>query len=299
MTETSAEPDEHQRALRESEATLATHPAVREFHDVLALRRILDVWHLNWGELTRLLEAVATTEQLGMELVQNLRAPLVRDATHQVTTQRLHNYVAGTMSVVDHVRRLMKGRSGTTADEYERRRVEVTADNIIPFVQDLRNFILHRTVPGFAARVSLGDGEQQPAMRTELGLDRSQLLEWGGWKARSRAFLSGQADLLELRPIIARHGQLIGGLNGWLLTRLAKDNEPGLQEANILVAERNRLLMGTDDADAAKRLTQLWTELPGESGSLSIDDLMARIKEAISGGEAPGATHHAAGAPPE
>ena len=96
---------------------------------------MLDVWHLNWGELLVLLAAAATNEQLAVELVQNLHASNVREEFHKVTTQRLHNYVAATMAVVDHVRRLMRERSGPIADEFNRRKKLVIVDPVVPFIQ--------------------------------------------------------------------------------------------------------------------------------------------------------------------
>lgn len=276
----------HQRALDEAEQRVASHPAVQQFYELLALRRMLDVWHLNWGELLALLAAAATNEHLAVELVQNVHAPNVRDQFHKVTTQRLHNYVAATMAVVDHVRRLMRDRIGPIADEFSRRKEEVIADPVVPFIQDLRNFTLHRTVPGFSHRLSFsGVNTPDQTMRSELGLDRTQLLEWKGWTQPSRAFLEAQEELVELRPLILSHGRLIGQLNGWLLNSLATDNEPGLEEANKLVAERNHILMGVDDDDLAQRMTEFWTEIRSSATPLSTDEMMERMRTAI--GDAP------------
>jgi hypothetical protein len=79
------EDEMHQHAFDEAERRVASHPAVQQFYELLALRRMLDVWHLNWGQLLMLLEAAATNEQLAVELVQNVHAPSVRDRLARLT----------------------------------------------------------------------------------------------------------------------------------------------------------------------------------------------------------------------
>ena len=118
-------------------------------------------------------------------------------------------------------------------------------------------------------------------MRSEVGLDRTQLLEWEGWTKRSRTFLEAQDELVELRPLILRHGELIGTLNGWLLNELANENEPGLKEANKLVVERDRILIGSDDDELATWMTELWTELRSSSAPKSTDAMIERMRSAM------------------
>ncbi|HEY3947357.1 MAG TPA: hypothetical protein VGL78_19180 [Solirubrobacteraceae bacterium] len=74
-------------------------------------------------------------------------------------TQRLHNYVAGTMTLVDHSRRLLRGRSGAVVDEFGAKLASVVENPEILFVRDLRNFMLHGSLPLIAHRLRLRGGE--------------------------------------------------------------------------------------------------------------------------------------------
>ena len=107
-----------------------------------SLSRSVPVFLPNWREILALLDRAANDGALAMELVQNVRAPTVREQFRAQTIQRLHNYVAGTATLIDHSRRLMKGRSGTIVSEFETMKTSLEQNPEVPFVKDLRNFTL-------------------------------------------------------------------------------------------------------------------------------------------------------------
>src|ERR1700678_3235248 len=89
--------------LREAERRIERHPGYQEYLLCLAFERSLTaVFIPNWKELLVLLDQVATDPSLALEMVQNVRPPDVREKFQSDTTQRLHNYVAGTMTLVEH-----------------------------------------------------------------------------------------------------------------------------------------------------------------------------------------------------
>jgi len=274
-------------ALRRAERRVFEHPAAREYRELEALRRMLSAVFLpNLAELLALVDAAATNEKLGAELVQNVRRPDVRERFQDQTTQRLHNYVAGAMTIVDHVRRLMKGRTGPTAVEFAKRKDSVAQRPEIPFVQDLRNFTLHRTLPLFSYQFSVHDVNTS-LQRTEcvVGLTVSQLLEGDGWSSASKAFLRSQPETFELRPIVRSHGRLIAELNGWLHNELAKDNAAGIHDLNRLVEERNAVLIG-GDVERARRFTTAWTAQRENAQSISREEFLQVLRDS----DAPDAT---------
>lgn len=99
----------------------------------------------NSWELSQLLTAAAENEKLAVELMQNVHEPTVADAFRGATSRALHSYLASSATVIDHARRLMRGRKGPLAEEYERRRKEAVKNLELLFVQDLRSFALHRS----------------------------------------------------------------------------------------------------------------------------------------------------------
>lgn len=141
------------------------------------------------------------------------------------TIQKLHNYAAATMTLVDHSRRLTRDRLSPAANDHRRRKSEVLANAELPFVQDLRNFMLHRTLPSLGHSVSIQNANlRSQTMVSEFQLSCLDLLEWDGWTAASCSFLEDHGPTLNLRPVIFRHGSLVADLNGSLLAALMSEN---------------------------------------------------------------------------
>ena len=255
-----------ERDLREQVEALGRqirkHPGHEEHRELGAFERsITAVFLPNLRELLELLERASNDPDLAIELIQNLREPVVRQAFHTDVTQRLHNYLASVASLVDHVRNLMRGREGAIAEEFERRKTILLANPEVPFVKDLRNYTLHRNLPDLGHTVSMTNvNTPQATMMSELELGVPDLLEWDGWTAPSRKYLESSAPSLQLRPVVKRHGDSMLRLNAWLHHELAKANESALEEVNELIIDQNTLLSG-GDRDAGRR----------KSGWLNVD----------------------------
>jgi hypothetical protein len=210
-------------------------------------------------ELLTLLEQAATDEQLAIELVQNVRPPIVRERFQALVTQRLHNYLASTTSLVDHVRRVMRGRSDPLAEEYERRKAALRQHPEVDFMVGLRNFTLHRALPLVGHMLSIQNvNTPGQSMASEVQLSVAELLDWKGWSMGSRTYVKGQGDGVVLRAVVRLHGELIASFNVWLHTQLVTENAGGIEELNRLVVARNAELIG-GDVELAKRVTDEWT----------------------------------------
>jgi hypothetical protein len=220
-----------------------------------------------------LLQGASTNSELAFELIQNVREPTVRDQFQNQTTQRLHNYVAATMTLVDHSRRLLRGHKDDISKEFGVRLATALANPQIPLIQDLRNFMLHRSLPQLMHSLSMTNvNTPQARMDSQVQLSTDELLEFKRWSPGSKAFLVAQAPALSLLPLITNHGQVVLTLNNWLFNALAADNATALVEVNELVVARNAVLTG-GSIEQARELTERgpsrWLDLPTpDPGSL-------------------------------
>jgi hypothetical protein len=145
----------------------------------------------------------------------------------------------------------MRGRSGEIADEFERRKGVVLADPDVRFVFELRHYTVHRALPLIGHRFTERAGE---GLESEVQLDVVTLRDWDRWSNVSQHFLAQSVDLIPLRPLIRKHGELVGELNVWLHNALTALNAPRLSEVNQLVLARNTILVG-GDPELGKRIT--------------------------------------------
>jgi hypothetical protein len=136
--------EEHASALEAGEQRIVEHPGFveKELCDGLA-RTIYAVLIPNRDALLGLLERAASDVELAVELFQNVRRPVARTRFEGAVMRALHNYVASASALVEHTRRIMRGRSGQTVDQFERRKGEVIANPEVPFIQGLRNYLFH------------------------------------------------------------------------------------------------------------------------------------------------------------
>ncbi len=216
----------------------------------------MEVFQPNLNELMRLLDSAAGDFFLATELVQNVHNDAVRRRFVAETTQRLHNYLASTMSLVEHARRLMRGRTGAVATEFRRRKSELLDHAEVPFMMNLRVYTQHRALPLLAHSLSMFNvNSPDSKFESEVELSVAELSEWDGWSSASRGFLRAQGEVVVLRPIIREHGELVFALNLWLHGALSEENAQALEEANSLVVERNAILVGSS-FDEAKALTE-------------------------------------------
>jgi hypothetical protein len=270
--------EEFSAALEAAQRQIVEHAGYleKQLYDGIA-RTVYAVLMPNRDELLGLLDRAASDANLAVELFQNVRRPVVRTQFEGAVMRGLHNYVASAMTLVDHTRRVMRDRSGPIVEEFERRKQEVVANPEVPFIQGLRNFVLHHSLPFVGHEVRL---QPQPNViaTSEIQLSVRELVQWEGWSASTRAFIESHGQALTLRPIIRRHSELVVDLNLWLYGQLADENVDALAEVNELVVQRNAILGGLD-MEEARSVTEEWTrrrEDPAPSDPVDVQSLMGR-----------------------
>jgi hypothetical protein len=224
----------------------------KELYDGLA-RTMYAVFVPNRDELIALLDRAKSDPDLAIELFQNMWRPSVRMQFEGVVMRALHNYVASAMALVEHTRRIMRDRSGPIVNEFERRKLALLENPEIQFIQNLRNYVLHRSLPFIGHQVRI-----QPApgidATSEIRLSTRELRASDKWSAAARRLIDSNEDEMELRPIVDVHAALVIDLNEWLIEALSRANSGALAEVNRLVDESNAILCGVD-IDEARQIT--------------------------------------------
>jgi hypothetical protein len=263
-------------ALVAAQRRIVEHPGYleKQLCDGIA-RTVYAVLVPNRDALLALLDRAASDADLAVELFQNVRRPVVRTRFEGAVMRGLHNYVASAMTLVEHTRRVMRDRSGPIVEPFERRKQEVVANPEVRFIQGLRNYVLHHSLPFVGHEVRL---QPQPNViaTSEIQLSVRELAQWGGWSATTRAFIESHGEALTLRPIVRRHSEPVIELNLWLYGQLADANADALAGVNELVVQRNAILAGLD-MEEARRVTTEWTrrrEDPAPSDPVDVQSLM-------------------------
>lgn len=199
-------------AFEAARARLANHPDAKRHSAATSLAESLDVFHRNSRDIVALLEASAS-EELGFELVQNVRPPVVRDEFMARLAQALHNFLASSQSLLDHCRISLKHVPSASKAALTSHLSTFASTPDAAFVKDLRNFTLHQAIPPLMHHISMNRNEEDSFETVSTSaFPTAALVQRHNWRAESREVLEESPDHLPILPIIQRFVPALGSL---------------------------------------------------------------------------------------
>lgn len=222
--------DEIDEAIREIEAT--------EGWRVQSYMRSLDasysVFLGSHKELERYLHAMARPE-VAITLWGDDENKLLRQYNLQVL-RLLHNYLASVKSLVEHTRIVSrKLYSGTPFwREYDEKvKTTFTDRPLARFVQDFRNYILHKGLPATNTRFSLDREPDSSDFRMDsyVTLDVASLLKWDKWTHAALSYLRSSPKKLRLDEVVTNYTGTVREFYDWFGQR---QREIHAEDFNVL-----------------------------------------------------------------
>jgi hypothetical protein len=158
---------------------------------IRALRSSYYVFEGNYRRLVTALNFFGRMEVF-MELWREDNRTKLESFIDEVT-RRLHNCLAGAQSLVEHTRvfknKVYKGHRFKKVYQEKVDR-DLKHSPIVCFVQDLRNYVLHKQLPIASAQLSFkGGGGAITEFDSIIKLDVNELRKWDKWKPESRVYL--------------------------------------------------------------------------------------------------------------
>lgn len=152
-------------------------------------------------------------------------------------TRLLHNYLASAKTLVDHTRKFFQ-------DEYQGTNFENDYNNKISylfinsttskFIQDLRNYTLHRTLPLTGATLNFS---RDAGFSHKINLSKVSLLEWDKWTAKSLAYLNEQEDSMSLLKLVSEYTEIVTQFQIWFKEQQFNIHKESMEELNKLQTE--------------------------------------------------------------
>ena len=234
----------------------------------------LNIFRMNSQELIEITRRVNDPDE-GLRLMY-LHNREAGEQTHREFARRVHNFVAASLTLVDHTRNFMREHySGAPVLERYQARIgaELAPDPLVRFVQDLRNFMLHKGLPNsemflnFESNPYLSEGG---VMETGIRIRSAPLLEWDKWSPPARRFIEGAGEFVDILNVAEVYTDKIGAFHNWLQGELDQLHQADLEELSAL-----QELINQSDASAAALPSS--AEIP-QSGAdaLEVDFAFAR-----------------------
>lgn len=228
-----SDPPQNADEFRRLNEQIEQHPGRVAYERWQSLRRIHGVLLANEAELRTLIDQVENDPRLAIEIVRNIGQTGFKERFWDELIRRAHNYLSAVKMLVDHTRNLMRPYAGQpVADEYARRVAEMIATGRAPFVQKLRDYLIHYSIPPLGIVVQLVSG---PGRSSTIYLDRDAALPYEDWPARGREYLRAQERQISLRDLIAAYAADLEQLYRWLFDRFEELHANDIAELNDLI----------------------------------------------------------------
>jgi hypothetical protein len=148
-----------------------------------------------------------------------------------------HNYLAGAMTLLDHIDTLRDGLHGDSgfSDEYQAQWEEqIEAPTLPRFMEDLLVYMLHEGLPFALAVLNFGRIGSGVEVNSAIRLDVEKLKEWGHWSEKGREYLDTLEGKVKLADIVGEYAAIVSGFYQWFVLRQSELHREALQELEAL-----------------------------------------------------------------
>lgn len=189
-----------------------------------------------------------------------------RDSFLDAMDLPLHNFIASAATLGDHTRVVANRRlEGEHLDRYQLEVDRVFAnDPRSRFVKDLRNYMLHYTLPVTSGSFAFEKGDP---FTHAITLNVSDLSRWEGWKRVTREYFDEAGDALDLHDSLAGYHGVTRSFQKWFGQHIFLANRDAVAEAEAIADRGNAVVepiqkqLGATEGDAQ--------EIPFVSGSFN------------------------------
>lgn len=156
-------------------------------------------------------------------------------------TRLLHNYLAAAKTLIDHTRKFFQ-------DEYQGTEFESEYNNKISeffissstskFIQDLRNYTLHRTLPITGATLSF---HRDSGFSHGINLAKGSLMEWDRWTVKALEYLNEQEENISLLKLVSEYTEIVIQFQNWFKNQQINIHRESIEELTKLQKEYNTM----------------------------------------------------------
>lgn len=135
------------------------------------------------------------------------------------TSRLLHNFLASAKILVDHTRKIIDdlySEQHEFNEEYYKTLNEmVTRYPIQKFIQDLRNYTIHRVLPMLSIKGNLQSAnEKNYNYRMQIQIN-DEFRQWEKWTQPSKDYLIGLQDSIDLKSLVSEYYIMIENFYNW------------------------------------------------------------------------------------
>ncbi|MGG0053093.1 hypothetical protein [Bacillus atrophaeus] len=148
----------------------------------------------------------------------------------------LHNYLASGKTLIDHSRKLFQQeyehKHLAFSKVYQNKLKETFAESpLAKFIQDLRNYSLHRSIPISGASYDIASSNRG---LTEVFLVKKSLLEWDGWTKKAKEYIDTCKKDIDLIQLVNEYTKKTKEFQEWFRSKQMEIHKKDFDELRTL-----------------------------------------------------------------
>ena len=253
----------------------------------------LNIFQRNAEELIEATRNVRDPDQ-GLQLMAVTNREAGQQA-HREISRLVHNFVAGSMTLIEHTRQFVREHyAGTTVESayHDRVKANFGSEPVAKFVQDLRNYMLHKGLPPSQMFIEFDNTSNDFGVGGELTTgvryETAALLNWDGWTAPARTYVAAAGEHLDIHAFAETYLEKVLLFHGWLEAELQQFHSADLaqlqamQEAYARLAEQDTARTSVTEVREGRASSPSAEESPRPTPFEFPHDVAAPIDEAAN-----------------
>ena len=152
-----------------------------------------------------------------------------------------HNYLAGALTLLDHMDTLRDALYGDEgfSEEYQARWEERIGGPALPhFMEDLLVYMLHQGLPFALAELNFGRMGSGVEVDSAIRLDVDRLKDWEHWSEMGREYLGALSGKAKLHGLVKEYADTVAGFYQWFVLRQSELHRDSLERLEELEEKR-------------------------------------------------------------
>jgi len=215
-------------------------PEMKILREIFDLQASFRVFQKNYLDLLYSLENLSEGPDIELKYAYFYWNADKKEQYFDKISTLLHNFLASAKSLVDHTRRVKKKlySAHPFQDEYQSK-VDQTFTNseLQKFIQKLRNYAQHVTLPPISMSLSF---DQAEGTHLNMELSREELLLWKTWEG-SKSYLEKQPEGIDIKNLISNYYSLISEFYQWLHRRQQEIHKADLDKIRSEIVRQQEI----------------------------------------------------------
>jgi hypothetical protein len=152
-----------------------------------------------------------------------------------------HNYLAGALTLLDHMdtlRDALYGDEGFSEESQARWEERIGGPALPHFMEDLLVYMLHQGLPFALAELNFGRMGSGVEVDSAIRLDADRLKDWEHWSEKGREYLGALSGKAKLHGLVKEYADTVAGFYQWFVLRQSELHRDSLERLEELEEKR-------------------------------------------------------------